>query len=210
MEPMDRKISPPTWSLETKVGLTERVLGIPRRQPALRGNMMERLVDSTLLKAFRRIIPVHPEHEADSKWAELLEGYNRVGLVNRHIGRLPVVGDRVVQWVSRSIGRMTVRNRFWEISPEACRDLVSIAREYLKFAEGIGLRIDYDRCRADEDAVTLYVSHCSAGVQLGYPRGTCYAMNEMDREVIRLLGGRLHTPETIAENGKYCCFRITR
>ena len=94
------------------------------------------------------------------------------------------------------------------MSPELSKDLSGLVNEYLKFAEGIGLQIDYERSYIDNDSAIIYVSNCSAGVKLGYPIGTCRAMNEMDREIIRLLGGCLKTTHTIAENGKYCKFHI--
>jgi hypothetical protein len=204
----NRNLSSPTWTLEEKVKLTAQVLGVDQEKRALRGNVFHRLIDSSVQQVFRLIIPLNTQGTVEEKWAELLEGYLRFGRLSRHLGRIPLIGNRLVRLVSRLVGQMVVRNRFWDISPELPTDLVGLANEYIKFAEGIGLEIDYDKSCTGKDEVAIYVSKCSAGVKVGYPKGTCYAMNEMDREVIRLLGGRLQTTQTIADNGQHCCFRI--
>jgi hypothetical protein len=206
----DRNLLPPDWTLEEKVKLTAQVLGIDRERRALRGNIFHRLTDSVVQQVFRLIIPLSTRSAVEAQWAELLAGYLRFGRLSRRLGRIPLIGNRLVQLVSRLVGQMVVRNRFWNISPHLPQDLACLTCEYVKFAEGIGLEIDYDRSFVGKDEAVVYVSKCSAGVTLGYPKGTCRAMNEMDREVIRLLGGKLQTPQAIADNGLHCCFRITK
>ncbi len=202
-------LTPPSWTLEEKTGLTMQVLGTGKKARPMRGRFPARCIDSCVQILFRLIIPVNQALPAAARWDQLRKGFFRFGSVSRLLGRLPLLGNLLVGTAGRLVSRMTVRNAFWGINPRPLRRPEAIANEYLKFAEGIGLEIDYQHSSAGEDAALVCVSHCSAGVFKEFPRRVCRAMNEMDHEIVRLLGGVLETTQTIAATGRSCRFRIS-
>jgi hypothetical protein len=199
----------PDWSLNKKINLTEQVLGLKENLYPPKGSIFQKVKDAGLQQALRRLIPLKKNAALEKKESDLKKGFLRFGTISKYIGYLPFTGNRLLRYSSRQIGAMVIRNHFWEIGLNSKRNIAAIVREYIKFAEGIGLVIDYDKSHIAENRAIIYISKCSAGVIRGYPSNTCRAMNEMDREVIRLLGGKLATECTLAENGVFCKFVIT-
>ena len=206
---LDLKSLSPHWPLELKVALTEKTFGLNQKKTVYNGNIIQKLVQFILQVAFKFIIPLDNNLPADEKWVHLMNGYHRFGIISKHTGRVPVIGIPLLKSTNKLLGRMIIRNQFWDITPDHSDNLLGIAKGFLKFAEGLGLTIDDNSIQVQNDSITIYISKCSAGVSHGYPTHCCRAMGEMDSEVVRQLGGKLDILETIAENGKQCKFRIT-
>ena len=140
--------------------------------------------------------------EFDARHDEFIRRFSCwVGRVQRFTGGNPVGRFIMRKVTTRLAAWAIVRYRILSIAKPASGSAVDIAAEWQKLA--LFMRVPIEIESADERRVVLIHPECSVGFKRGEEK-VCSASMNMDHEIVRRLGGRLITTETLTAGGGRC------
>lgn len=143
----------------------------------------------------------------DARHDEFIRKFSHfIGRVQRFTG-----GNPVGRWVLRNV---TTRIAAWAIlrfhllsmEKPASGSALDIAYEWQKLA--LFMRVPIEIESASDDQVVIIHNECSVGFGPGEDK-VCRASMNMDHELVRRMGGRLQTTETISSGAPRCRHILT-
>ncbi len=140
--------------------------------------------------------------EFDARHDEFIRRFSHfVGRVQRRTG-----GNPVGRWILRNITTRLaawaiVRFKFLTIEKPVSGSAADIAYEWQKLA--LFMRVPVEIESADDDRVVLIHAECSVGFSPGEEK-ICDASMNMDHEILKRLGAKLTTTETISRGASRC------
>jgi len=124
------------------------------------------------------------------------------------VGRLQrrTAGNPVGRWFLRNVTTRLaawaiVRFRFLTIEKPESGSMVDVAYQWQKLA--LFMRVPVEIESAEDDRVVLIHNQCSVGFKPGEEE-VCRASMNMDHEILRRMGCKLTTTETISAGGARC------
>ena len=140
--------------------------------------------------------------EFDGRHDEFIRRFSRfVGRVQRTTAGNPVGRWILTNVTTRIVAWAVVKYKLLEMGKPSSGSAVDIALEWQKLA--LFFRVPVEIESAEDDRVVIIHNECSVGFRPGEER-ICRASMNMDHEIVRRLGGKLTTTETITSGAKRC------
>lgn len=146
--------------------------------------------------------------EFEGRLDEVMRGFSRfVGRVQRFTAGNPVGRWVLTNVTTRIAAWAVVRYHLVSIAKPQSGSAVDIAYEWQKLA--LFMRVPIVIESADDGRVVIIHPECSVGFRPGETK-VCTASMNMDHEIVRRLGGRLTTTDTLTAGGKHCRHIVER
>jgi len=130
-----------------------------------------------------------------------------LGRIQRFTGGNPVGRFVMRKFTTRVAAWLIVRYRLLDIKKPASGSAYDIAVEWQKLA--LFMRVPIAIESATDDRVVLIHPECSVGFRVG-ETPVCQASMNMDHEIVRRLGGKLTTTDTLTAGGPHCRHIVER
>ncbi|MCX5859448.1 MAG: hypothetical protein NT056_06075 [Proteobacteria bacterium] len=126
-----------------------------------------------------------------------------IGVFNRALVKIPLVGEKMVAGTSKSLGRLTARNRMLGFRTDPSYENALFNWEL--FLELIGAEFKKDDLSPTAKIYTFV--RCPAGYTEPEHLGACVATMELDQSLVSTSGGQLIIEKRIPIDG-LCAVRI--
>jgi len=126
-----------------------------------------------------------------------------IGVFNRALVKIPLVGEKMVAGTSKSLGRLTARNKMLGFKTDPSYENALFNWEL--FLELIGAEFKKDDLSPTAKVYTFV--RCPAGYTEPEHLGACVATMELDQSLVSTSGGQLIIEKRIPIDG-LCAVRI--
>ena len=128
----------------------------------------------------------------------------KMGKFYEPVYRIPVLGDRIVRRLNRSVAFLTFHNPLMKM--RAHRSIQGVKEEMLKLS---GLSSGkFEITREDPSSFEYLSSPCPYGFNRKDQKGVCDAAMDMNRHLMSLCGAKLTIHESISSGAPQCRISI--